>query len=83
LRARGAKQYTPFSSADLLYLLMPDRFANGNTANDDDATLNHPVKSTALSFKNNYPCQKHHYFIARIRAGFSLVLHSSLLGLTD
>ena len=45
LRARGAKQYTPFSSADLLYLLMPDRFANGNTANDDDATLNHPVKS--------------------------------------
>ena len=24
---------------------MPDRFANGNTANDDDATLNHPVKS--------------------------------------
>lgn len=45
LRARGEKQYTPFSSADLLYLLMPDRFANGNTANDDDATLNHPVKS--------------------------------------
>ena len=45
LRARGAKQYTPSSSADLLYLLMPDRFANGNTANDDDATLNHPVKS--------------------------------------
>ena len=45
LLARGAKQYTPFSSADLLYLLMPDRFANGNTANDDDATLNHPVKS--------------------------------------
>ncbi|MGN0206058.1 MAG: glycoside hydrolase family 13 protein [Muribaculaceae bacterium] len=45
LRARGAKQYTPFSSADLLYLLMPDRFANGNTANDDVATLNHPVKS--------------------------------------
>ena len=45
LRARGEKQYTPFSSADLLYLLMPDRFANGNTANDDDATLNHLVKS--------------------------------------
>lgn len=38
---------------------------------------------TALSFKNSSPYQKQHYFIARIRAGFSLVLHFSLLGLTD
>ena len=38
---------------------------------------------TALSFKNSSPYQKQHYFIARIRAGFSLVLHFYLLGLTD
>ena len=41
------------------------------------------IIATALSFKNSSPCQKYHYFIARIRAGFSLVLHFSLLGLTD
>ena len=40
-------------------------------------------EGTALSFKNSSPYQKQHYFIARIRAGFSLVLHFSLLGLTD
>ena len=38
---------------------------------------------TALSFKNSSPCQKQHYFIARIQAVFSLVLHFSLLVLTD
>ena len=39
--------------------------------------------ATALSFKNSSPCQKQHYFIARIQAVFSLVLHFSLLVLTD
>ena len=41
------------------------------------------IPDTALSFKNSSPCQKQHYFIARIQAVFSLVLHFSLLVLTD
>ncbi|MDR1545081.1 MAG: cyclomaltodextrinase N-terminal domain-containing protein [Prevotellaceae bacterium] len=34
-RELNAKEHTSFSSADAIYLLMPDRFANGNPANDN------------------------------------------------
>ncbi len=34
-RAKGSSQREGFSSADVIYLLMPDRFANGTTANDN------------------------------------------------
>ncbi len=37
---RGAKG---FSSADVLYMVMPDRFANGNPANDLVPEMRHPV----------------------------------------
>ncbi len=33
-----------FNSSDLLYLIMPDRFANGNIQNDNFADLRNPVK---------------------------------------
>ncbi|MCD7973225.1 MAG: cyclomaltodextrinase N-terminal domain-containing protein [Candidatus Azobacteroides sp.] len=33
-RRRGSAERKSFSSEDLVYLLMPDRFANGNPAND-------------------------------------------------
>lgn len=33
-RRNGSAQRTSFTEADAVYLLMPDRFANGNTAND-------------------------------------------------
>lgn len=33
-RAKAAKDHKGFSQADVLYLLMPDRFANGDTGND-------------------------------------------------
>lgn len=36
-RQEGSEEREGFSSADVVYLLMPDRFANGNPAND-----NHP-----------------------------------------
>jgi glycosidase len=32
-----------FNSSDLMYLIMPDRFANGNPANDNDKTLGDQV----------------------------------------
>lgn len=34
LRTREPRQSSTFSSADVIYLLMPDRFANGNPKND-------------------------------------------------
>lgn len=34
-RAEGAAQKKSFTSADAVYLIMPDRFANGNPANDN------------------------------------------------
>ena len=33
-RRKSSAQRQSFTSADVIYLLMPDRFANGNTAND-------------------------------------------------
>lgn len=33
-RAMGGEERVGFTNADVLYLLMPDRFANGNTKND-------------------------------------------------
>lgn len=33
-----------FSSADVLYLIMPDRFADGNPANNEPKNLNHKAK---------------------------------------
>lgn len=39
-RAEGSRERGSFSAADLIYLVMPDRFANGNPSNDstDDTT---------------------------------------------
>jgi glycosidase len=36
-RIAGSSQRGSFSSADVIYLLMPDRFANGNPSNDSSA----------------------------------------------
>lgn len=38
-RAEGSAQRRGFDSADVIYLLMPDRFANGNPSNDSVAGL--------------------------------------------
>lgn len=40
---KGAKG---FSAADVLYMIMPDRFANGDTANDLDPKMKYPVGPT-------------------------------------
>ena len=38
-RRSGSAEREGFSSADVMYLLMPDRFANGNPKNDNTASL--------------------------------------------
>lgn len=44
LRARKLmKGAQGFSSADVLYMVMPDRFADGNPENNIDRTMNNPV----------------------------------------
>lgn len=45
LKARGKmKGAQGFTSADVLYLIMPDRFADGNPANNEMSTLRHEAK---------------------------------------
>ena len=38
-RRAGSAERGSFSTADLIYLIMPDRFANGDPSNDDMASL--------------------------------------------
>ncbi|WP_073401930.1 glycoside hydrolase family 13 protein [Bacteroides luti] len=38
-RAKKGAERIGFDSSDVLYMLMPDRFANGNAANDNDKAL--------------------------------------------
>lgn len=38
-RKEGSATRKSFDSSDMMYLIMPDRFANGNTANDSDKNL--------------------------------------------
>ena len=39
-RRKNSAQRKSFDSSDLMYLIMPDRFANGNPNNDTDKSLN-------------------------------------------
>ncbi len=43
LKQRDGILPTPFTSADVLYLIMPDRFADGDTTNNDVTDLNFRV----------------------------------------
>lgn len=45
IRARGPRKGAAgFSAADVLYLVMPDRFSDGDTANNEISTMRHPAK---------------------------------------
>lgn len=44
LKRKEMKGAQGFTSADVLYLLMPDRFADGNPANNEPKGLNNPSK---------------------------------------
>ena len=39
-RKAGSAERESYNSSDMMYLIMPDRFANGNAANDSDKNLN-------------------------------------------
>ncbi len=43
LKARDGVKPTPFSSEDVLYLIMPDRFADGDPSNNTINSMNYPV----------------------------------------
>lgn len=49
-REKAADSYVGFNSSDAIYLITPDRFANGDTSNDVDKTMN----EKALDRKNDY-----------------------------
>src|ERR1039457_6504711 len=43
-RVQGSSGRKGFNSSDVIYLLMPDRFANGDTTNDNMPGMKEPVK---------------------------------------
>lgn len=43
LKERGEREWEPFSSSDVMYLLMPDRFAQGEMEGDGTTGLNYPI----------------------------------------
>ena len=43
IRQRTSLRYGSFDASDVLYLLIPDRFANGNTANDNGLGMKDPA----------------------------------------
>ncbi|MGV3460654.1 MAG: glycoside hydrolase family 13 protein [Flavobacterium sp.] len=45
-RAAGSAQRESFDSSDMIYLIMPDRFANGNPANDNVKGMDDKVDRT-------------------------------------
>lgn len=49
-REKSAEDYMGFNSSDALYLITPDRFANGNPANDVDNTLREKVIDRANDY---------------------------------
>ena len=49
LRERNTPEFTPFDASDLLYLIMPDRFADGNPSNNDVASLKHRVEADRMN----------------------------------
>ena len=51
-RRQGSAERLSFTEADAIYLLMPDRFANGNTANDS-------VKGYYEGVNRNIPGKRH------------------------
>lgn len=47
-RRKNSAQRKSFDSSDLIYLIMPDRFANGNPNNDTDKSLNEKADRSLL-----------------------------------
>lgn len=67
-RAEGSRERQGFSNKDVIYLITPDRFANGDTSNDNQADM---LEQVAANFNSNpsnpnYPDARHGGDIAGI-----------------
>lgn len=67
-RAKGSRERQGFSNKDVIYLITPDRFANGDTSNDNQADMLEPVAANSSSHPSNpnYPDARHGGDIAGI-----------------
>ncbi|MCU7985525.1 glycoside hydrolase family 13 protein [Shewanella sp. SW24] len=64
-RAKGSRERQGFSYKDVIYLITPDRFANGDTSNDNQADMLEQVAANSPS-NLNYPDARHGGDIAGI-----------------
>ncbi|GIU29833.1 alpha-amylase [Shewanella hafniensis] len=67
-RAEGSRERQGFSNKDVIYLITPDRFANGDTSNDNQADMLEQVATNSPSNSNHpyYPDARHGGDIAGI-----------------
>lgn len=67
-RAKGSRERQGFSNKDVIYLITPDRFANGDTSNDSQADMLEQVAANSPSNSSNpyYPDARHGGDIAGI-----------------
>lgn len=64
-RAKGSRERQGFSNKDVIYLITPDRFANGDTSNDNQADMLEQVAANSPS-NLDYPDARHGGDIAGI-----------------
>lgn len=57
-RTKGSRERQGFSNKDVIYLITPDRFANGDTSNDNQADMLEQVAANSPS-NLNYPDARH------------------------
>ncbi|MGI2100082.1 glycoside hydrolase family 13 protein [Shewanella oncorhynchi] len=67
-RVKGSRERQGFSNKDVIYLITPDRFANGDTSNDNQADMLEQVAANSPSNFSNpyYPDARHGGDIAGI-----------------
>ncbi|MBU1479554.1 MAG: glycoside hydrolase family 13 protein [Gammaproteobacteria bacterium] len=67
-RVKGSRERQGFSNKDVIYLITPDRFANGDTSNDNQADMLEQVATNSPSNSNHpyYPDARHGGDIAGI-----------------
>ncbi|MCT7944020.1 glycoside hydrolase family 13 protein [Shewanella septentrionalis] len=70
-RVKGSRERQGFSNKDVIYLITPDRFANGDTSNDNQADMLEQVAANSPSNLSNpstpyYPDARHGGDIAGI-----------------
>ena len=68
-RKENSAQRKSFDASDMMYLLMPDRFANGNPKNDSDKSTPNVLgltRSIALRHRSKRPSHSHELIVVNI-----------------